>query len=358
MRSAVVPTLMHGTTSARSPVCVPLARSSLIASPRVSRLCSDGHFSAIKRLYLDTSVLLHELLHFTPSRAPPTSSTGLYSQRSLSIFLFSMDFPLPVFLDKTHTARAFPEHEAIIATQSSYHLYESPVSCNHAPVYSNLNYPFHSIMTQIVRLLSSTLPHHLAHSTPHSPSSQWAVSVGTSVLTPLSSGHRFSPLEVQAMHRAYLVLHLTEATHRINVAILRLQDTPLSASSASLQGSARWRRLLAACVKEHQHLMEYVELLTVLMEGGKVEVAVDLLNTITALVAQFEGKVSKLIGMVENAECEDVGRVEGMLGGEVLERRRLGLGRWRWTAYLLTILACLLILTYRAVQWQLKPKSS
>ena len=328
LRSAVVPTLMH-----------------------------DGHFSAIKRMYLDTAVLLHELVRFTPDLPPPPVQ-GTFAARSISIFLFSMDYPLPVFLDRTYVSRAFPAQELVIATQSSYHLYESAVSCNHAPVYVNLNYPFHSLLHSIVRLLTATLPHHLAHSSPHAPSSQWAMSVGGSVLTPLSSGHTFSALERRAIQRSYLVLHLTEFTHQVNLAVLRLQDTPLSPSSSSLHTSPRWRRMVSALEQEHAKLMQLAELMTVLIEGGRLEMGVAQLPSMAAMAKQFEGKVRLMISMVEDKECENVARVEGMLGGEVLERRRLGLGRWRWTCYLLCILVCLLMVTYRAVQWQLKPKSN
>ena len=179
-----------------------------------------------------------------------------------------MDFPLPVFLDKSYVARAFPEQEVIISTQSSYHLYESPISCNHAPVYVNLNYPYHSIMQAIVRLLTSTLPHHLAHSSPHSPSSQWAdvggrvsadAAVVRSSLSHLSKCRRCTA----ATSSSTSPTPLTASTSPSSAC----RTLPLSPSSASLQTNARWRRLVAALVKEHQHLMEYVELLTVMMEG-------------------------------------------------------------------------------------------
>jgi hypothetical protein len=39
---------------------------------------ADGHFSAIKRLYLDTSVLLHQLTRRTPKqdKADPQAKTS------------------------------------------------------------------------------------------------------------------------------------------------------------------------------------------------------------------------------------------------------------------------------------------
>ena len=178
------------------------------------------------------------------------------------------------------------------------------------------------------------------------------------MLTPLSSGHLFSPLERQAMHRSYAILHLTTFTHQINLAVLRMQDTPLTPTSAGLHSTQRWRRLLQSFEKEYKKLMEFAEMTAVLMEGGKVEVAVEQLVTMAALVKQFEGRARTLIRMVEEKECEDVSEMEGMLGGEVVQRRRIGLGRWRWTCYLLCLLTCLLIAAFRAVQWQLKPKSS
>ena len=275
--------------------------------------------------------------------------------RDISIFLFSLDYPLPVFLDKHHVSRAFPASDLIIAVQSSYHLYETPVSCNRLPVYCNLNSPYAALLQSMLQLLTAALPHHLAHSSPHSPSSQWSMSVGPSVLSPLASGLSFSRLEVDAMRRFHPLLHLTRLTHTVNTAVLTLRAVPTSLHTAGLLRSPRWQRAEEELRTAYTRVGEVLELVSLLLETRQWEWAARQVAEMDEAGARLQQKVERLMTLMAGKECENVAAVVGFIGGEVEERRRLGLGRWRWSCYLLAVLLCLLMALYRAVQ-RFKPK--
>lgn len=121
-----------------------MAYASSMRAAVVPTMLYDGSFTPIKRLYLDSHVLEHEL----KSRL----STHQYPQqrgtREIPIFIFSLHSTLPLFIDKHLQARALSS--MVVAVQSNYRLWESPLSCNGRPIYWNLRNPLKAVLSATV----------------------------------------------------------------------------------------------------------------------------------------------------------------------------------------------------------------
>jgi hypothetical protein len=59
-----------------------------------------------------------------------------YVARHIPIFMFSLDYELPVFIDKYYTSKALSD--MVIIVQSNFHSWESRVACNDKPIYLDL----------------------------------------------------------------------------------------------------------------------------------------------------------------------------------------------------------------------------
>jgi hypothetical protein len=253
---------VHKLTLADDP-SLAMAYASALRSAVVPSLMFDGRFSAIKRLYLDSRVLRaalaaldvqakaeHDPLYGQANRAAAAAAAAAASSasasasgsgasfpsvrrtRDISLFLFSLDFPLPVLIDKFHQSQALPEANMVLSVQSNLHLWESSLSCNGKPVYWNLRDPLRSMLASAAHVLGGLLPAHVKHSSAHGRAAQdWLWSVGLSPLALTSAqGLEFSQTQRDTLHRNYVLTAMRAATQLVNrqMRLLARQKTSLS----------------------------------------------------------------------------------------------------------------------------------
>ncbi|KAJ1478176.1 hypothetical protein T484DRAFT_1818502, partial [Baffinella frigidus] len=185
-----------------------VAYANALRSAVVATLKVDGRFVATKRMYLDSRVLqrhlqlLHQhlsgasdtrhlqLLHQHFSGASDTDEKDTPNKKDVPVFLFSMDFPLPVFVDKHYQARSLQicplldglplpvfvdKHyqarslqDMVIAVQSDEVEWDSHLACNGKPVVWNLRNPTRAVLAATVQHLAGVLPMHLTFDAAHS----------------------------------------------------------------------------------------------------------------------------------------------------------------------------------------------
>jgi hypothetical protein len=207
-----------------------MAYFSALRSAVVPMISYDGKFSAVKRSYLDSKVLERELTARLRTKQMPQQK----DVRNIPIFLFSLDTDLPVFIDKVHQARALST--MVIAAQSNYHLWETPLQCNNRPIYWNLRNPLKALVRETAHALGGLLPLHVTHSHAHNRDSEfWAWSVGDSPLSSTSNGVRFSDIQKDALHRNYVVNAIRRASSIVNRSIVRLRQIETTSSNRALE---------------------------------------------------------------------------------------------------------------------------
>jgi len=92
-----------------------VAFANALRSAVVATLKVDGRFVATKRMYLDSQVLQKHLQLLHDHLTAGDKDESAVNKRDIPIFLFSMDVPLPVFIDKHYQARALDD--MVIAVQ-------------------------------------------------------------------------------------------------------------------------------------------------------------------------------------------------------------------------------------------------
>jgi len=200
-----------------------VAYANALRSAVVATLKVDGRFVATKRMYLDSQVLekhlqlLHE--HMAGGRE---EERGVIDKRDIAIFIFSMDVPLPVFIDKHYQAKGL--EDMVIAVQSDEVEWESHLSCNGKPIVWNLRNPLRAVLAATVQHMAGVLPMHLNMDEGHNKVSQdWLWSVGCSPLSHTASHvSNFSQFHVDSAHRNYIAQDLAESLRVANEGVAAL----------------------------------------------------------------------------------------------------------------------------------------
>lgn len=277
-----------------------MAFTTSLKSTVVPALHLNGEFSAIKRLYIDSELVQHELVQLqsereahpkgkasankgkgkknqnartarAPEPEPPAAAGaggagvsnngdrrsksgasgrgkaaaggpghahsrryGVHQSRDIPIFIFSLDLPLPVFIDKHLQSRALDN--MVIAVQSNQHLWESHLQCNQRSIYWNLRDPTRSIVASVAGLLGGLMPLHITHSTAHKRTVQdWMWAVGSSPMSNTGNGLQFSRMQADTIHRNYVISAIMQATSAVNTAVLKLQQQPTTVTNEVLR---------------------------------------------------------------------------------------------------------------------------
>eukprot|EP00455_Lapot_gusevi_P052023 TRINITY_DN7871_c0_g1_i3.p1 TRINITY_DN7871_c0_g1~~TRINITY_DN7871_c0_g1_i3.p1 ORF type:complete len:227 (-),score=35.35 TRINITY_DN7871_c0_g1_i3:351-1031(-) len=201
-----------------------VAFSNSLRSTVVSTILPDGNMASIKRIYVDSATVEHHLMLLKQTQAPDqrdSNEAGSISHREIPIFLFSLDLPIPVFVDRYFQAVARPS--MVIAVQSRQQLFESFVSCNGKSVLINSRDPLRSIISSVATLLGGLIPTHVTSlSAHHQLDENWMWSVGAHVLSATSTiSTKFSQIHIDAVHRGYVLQALRHATSLINAGVSR-----------------------------------------------------------------------------------------------------------------------------------------
>jgi len=256
------------------------AYANALRSAVVATLKVDGRFVATKRMYLDSRVLQRHLqtLHKHLMGASDLTEAKTPNKKDVPVFIFSMDFPLPVFVDKHYQARSL--EDMVIAVQSDEVEWDSHLACNGArsqppaclrvrtrpnaareraltvtrvwlggvgkPVVWNLRNPTRAVLASTVQHLAGVLPMHLNFDQAHSKVSQdWLWSVGCSPLA-ATSGHvaNFSAVHIDTAHRHWVVSTLHEALELLNEGVATLATTTTSLDNRHASGAVPSDRLV------------------------------------------------------------------------------------------------------------------
>ena len=205
-----------------------VAYANALRSAVVATLKVDGRFVATKRMYLDSQVLQKhlQLLHQDGGlRGHMRMEEPGVNKRDIPIFLFSMDVPLPVFIDKHYQARAL--EDMVIAVQSDAEEWESHLSCNGKAIVWNLRNPLRAMLSATVHHLAGVLPMHLTYDDAHGKVSQdWLWSVGCSALSHTTARlANFSQMHVDSAHRNIIAELLSQSLEYANQGVRALQAT-------------------------------------------------------------------------------------------------------------------------------------
>ena len=223
-----------------------------ITSTKVARLEMDGRFASERRLSLDALKLYNQLRtkeekDMNGVEGQPDDAPG----REISVFLFSMDSEIPVFVDSHFLARAMPE--MVFIAQSSDKFWKSTLSCAGKPVVRNLRNPLREALRATLTALSGQLPMHVTNHVHGKPSHDWQWSVGSSPLSCLSAPRSaVSLINIDNTHRAEVASALLaafqlirEGFHRLKTSRTRLGNIMLLRRKGRLLGTALTRLKLA-----------------------------------------------------------------------------------------------------------------
>jgi hypothetical protein len=143
----------------------------------------------------------HHRPHDHKDRDEPPPSPA----REISVFLFSVDSALPLFIDTHFFARALPE--MVFVAQSSKQLWQSPLACNSKPLYHNLRNPLREALRATLTGLAGSLPSHVTNHVHGKPTHDWQWSIGSSPMACLSANSRVgvSLMDIDAVHRSEIV---------------------------------------------------------------------------------------------------------------------------------------------------------
>ena len=221
-----------------------VAYANALRSAVVATLKVDGRFVATKRMYLDSQVLQKHLQLLHDHLAGNEKDETGVNKRDIPIFLFSMDVPLPVFIDKHYQARALDD--MVIAVQSDELEWESHLSCNGKAIVWNLRNPLRAVLSATVHHLSGVLPMHMAYDEAHAKVSQdWLWSVGCSPLSQTASRvGNFSQLHIDAAHRNGIAELLSQSLDLSNEGVRLLQATATNLDNLAASTAAPHDRLV------------------------------------------------------------------------------------------------------------------
>eukprot|EP00742_Colponemidia_sp_Colp-10_P009819 GILJ01010742.1.p1 GENE.GILJ01010742.1~~GILJ01010742.1.p1 ORF type:complete len:1005 (-),score=184.62 GILJ01010742.1:226-3213(-) len=198
---------LHSLAMSEDPALA-MAYSRALRSGVIPTLRLDSSFAAIKRLYLDSTLLQHQL------RVVRDKEEGQHRTKSESIriktvpiFIFSVDFPLPIFIDKYHQSKVLSD--MVLVVQSHFERWESHLACNGKPVAWTLKSTVRQALASTSAFLGGLLPPHIYYSKAHKRTGQnWLWATGDhpwSYLNciPYSSG--FSTLQKDIIYRNYMI---------------------------------------------------------------------------------------------------------------------------------------------------------
>lgn len=202
-------------------VALAMAFETSLRSAAVPTLKVSGTFSAAKRMYLDSATLKAQLLRLQDHLGGDPSRADTLPVRHIPIFLFSVHYSLPLFIDKFFQARSLGD--MVLVVQSEMQDWESPLQCNGRPLFVNLRSPLRAALQATMQELGGLVPAHETFSEAHNRTiSNWMWSVGETPLSATSSRYNVSLFQRDAIHRSYLVTALQRAHARTTHAVARL----------------------------------------------------------------------------------------------------------------------------------------
>ena len=195
-----------------------VAYAMAMRSAAVPTLRVNDKFVPTKRAYLDSAVLKDRLAYLRPSGDDgPTGRT-----KHIPIFVFSVDFRLPLFIDKYHQAKNVDG--VVLVVQSTGQDWESHLQCNNRALRWNLRKPTKPALAATAEALAGIVPAEVGWSRAHDRmANNWHWAVGENPLSATSYRHNFSHIHADVAQRNYIVAALHRSTLRAHDGIRRLK---------------------------------------------------------------------------------------------------------------------------------------
>eukprot|EP01132_Coremiostelium_polycephalum_P005121 gene5121-6375_t len=185
-------------------------------------ITEEGDFTTRLHHYIDSKEMKYQLTRLNPDHR---SDEMTMESKYIPIFIFALNTKHPVFIDKTHQAKALSN--MVIAVQTQPLEYPTSFSCNGKTTYQYLNNPMSAILGATALNLGGLIFNHLSYSEAQKSAVQnWQWSVGDS---PLSKTFTFpytyfSEFQRDSIFRNYIVSSLDRSVLLVNQAYELLQD--------------------------------------------------------------------------------------------------------------------------------------
>jgi len=201
-----------------------MALATSLKSSVVPKLTADGVFSTEEIVYIDSKDLHHHLKAISNSDISEDDNyESVHSSKHIPIFIFSLNYDVPVFVDKYYSSKALSD--MIITVQSNIPDYESRFSCNKKQIMWDLRDPIKFCLGSVSLILGGIVPSHISYSQARESAFQnWLWSVGDNPLAYTSSKYRFSLFHRDIAFRNYIVYALNDSIRIVNTAVQELVE--------------------------------------------------------------------------------------------------------------------------------------
>ena len=226
--------------------------------------------------------------------------------REISIFLFSIDSPLPVMLDKYFLARSLPD--VVFIVQSTQRFWKGPLSCNKKPVYVNLRNPLKEALLATQATISGTLPAFVSHHGSNArPSHDWSWTIGESP-NGCFTGSRahFSDFDIDTNFRSEIVQSLLAAREMVQEGVHKLHLQRTSWENLLILRrfgySFGWRITRLRFL--HFKIMEQSKTILKMLEELRYQDALPLLNPLLHQARTFRHLVERIVEVFHPYVCK------------------------------------------------------
>uniref|UniRef100_A0A7S0N7N5 Uncharacterized protein n=1 Tax=Pyramimonas obovata TaxID=1411642 RepID=A0A7S0N7N5_9CHLO len=164
----------------------------------------------------------------------------------------------------------------VLVVQNRAQTWDSRLACNGRKVTWNLRNPMRATLAAVAQHVGGVLPSHVTYSLPHARTAQswlWATGNHPFAATGAEHGSSFSQLQVDAVHRSYILTSLDVSILAVNEGIEALARETTRAATFDL-----FRKLpLGALMDEYQalsrqwvYVVHYMETLDYGMAAGEL----------------------------------------------------------------------------------------
>merc|ERR1712166_373713 len=312
-----------------------LAYANALHSATVPSLSIDGVFTPATRMYLDSASLQHNLKvlgnqngvysrfekHPEDEGKGPMHSSPYANSQEVPIFLFYQDQKkYPVLIDIHHQSKALDDMVIAVRSEGTW---ESVFACNGRPVVLNLENPLKPLLSATISHLAGVIPSHLTYSEAHRRTSQdWLWSVGDNPLAWSTSRWHFSQLQVDTVHRNYVIGVLEVSDARMRAGFSTLSSLKLTASN--------FKVLVSSAGSIKQLLKLWTAYYT--SQRGVLDMAAKLdfhhttmkLPKLEAITIEFESSTTKLKKAFSAFDCVTTGPEDSGKSGLLTNFQKLG----------------------------------
>lgn len=290
-----------------------LAFAAAKRSVMIPTIKTGGEFKVRPRMYLESHELQHQLLELNKNRVHHkrgvkySISTGASPDTVLEvpIFVFSVDTDVPLFIDKHYQAKSLPD--MVLVVQNTHTSWDSHISCNGKPIVMNLRRPLKAAIGAVAQHLGGVLPSHITYSLPHKKASQdWLWATGGHAMAQTSNAAKLSQIQVDVVHRSYILSSLDLSIKAVNEAVSLLQTEPTHADTFRLFQSLPTDALL----EEYYAVRRLWKDVVSKTERLEYNEAISMLESMEAHAATFHSLAKEISAAMHPVVCTQQKRLQ------------------------------------------------